>query len=882
MDSGLIVFSLEYTCLVNSDRGIFESNIGLWKNQSEWSSALIPYNVLDRHSHESIRVIDNMSEIRRTAQMLNHNGISDTNHIKLIEPQLGNQSITISINGSDTFVNNSKSELLKAFKRVSYAKLDLARADFERITPEFLQSLDSAALRFGVEILISDYDTNFHGFSAKSHSVFIYLLGDINQIKRAEIHVSVLVDTLLNRHFVDRLQIPMSTLPSLGGFGMSNLVELMRESNVKVHLPYFADQISACQKAKESKLMSIWLTSKRMSEISLAKEALLDLHLIREPPLDRESELFTQEVEVSKAKFELIALYNQQNIHSIMLKHDTCARKALYRGSQTQTIIVQGQTATSVQAAATDLNALSHLFYQLDIKFTRRPSMPDLELYLISLVNFRKTCVLSYNDQGISLIGNRAEIRAVLKELVSDLENHLFFFRMVNDRELELCVKMEVASDQKEFMSGKKNGKIMKILSSLCKVPSIHFQRLNDFNFTICSRVPVKAGIKNRQVSTAFGLLLRTMCLLESEFPAEVRFNIPEVFHKSIIGNAGSIIQSIMKKYNVFIQFSRHETTLDSASPNAKDPIFFNLKRRNNVLIKCPMKNSKNIMLVKYEIDQLVQQCWQNTSFTSNGISVFYNGAQVRLLKSHFILLIRKMNFDLQFVMDLETNFNAHVAFPKTLGDFEGGSTYLINIKGNDNNARLCAEKLASLLPKSTEFEIACGRKVFADCIDPQDFREIIILPFKLILETETSVEDSVSTSPEHGNICRIILSSYSDNFRDIATSQLTKYLMSTNVKVLGNRDLDYTPITFVDGVISSTKQSPRKSHSKSPHKSPSKSLQDSPQKASQSQFSSASKNGSPRKTTKKPLKVITNKHPENFTKQVPALAITRRDKARS
>lgn len=861
MDSNLVIFSLEHTYLVNSYRGIFESNTGLWQDHLEWSRTLIPYNTLNEHPQEETRVMDNVSRLRLTVMILNHNGMCDINHIKLVEPQLNNQLITISINGNETFVNNSRSEILKSFMKVNYEKIALTPGELKAVNSNFLQRLNSIALRFEVEITMADYESNFNGLYAKSDVTCIYIFGDANNLSLAKTNVRILIDTLLDGYFVDRIRVPLLMIPCLGGAGLTNFTELTHDLKVRLYLPNLNHSISNIGVLQKNDEVSIWLTSDRVAELSVATDAISNLLSIVDPTQNEQSKIFTQEIEISKEKLDLIGLYHQTDMFNIMHKYGTCIRKEFLAQTRVQRVFVQGQTPTSVQNAALDLSSLSCNLYYLEITFSQGPASTDLEYYLINLINLKRTCVLTYNEYGLTVLGAKEEIHALLNELGSDLKNHHFFFKMVNGNNVGLYValSMEIANDQQDFLSGKKNGKVIKILNQVGNSPSIEFRRLNNFNFIVRLSISVGSGAKNKQIFTTFDVIMRTINLIEMEYPAQLEFNIPEVFHKSIIGNGGSIIQSIMKKYNVFIKFSRNGSGSDVQNEKTRmdsEQVLFLFRRHDNVLIKCPMKNLKNIMFVKYEIDQLVQQCCQNSSLSFNGISVIYNTVKFKLLKSHYLLLTRKLNYNLRFVSDLEDEFSTFIDFPKSIDAFEGYNSVIITIKGNDNRARLCAEKMAGFLPRSFEIKIPCGLESFANTISSKNesFRENVIIPFKLLLRTELIIEPSSQPDLTH----KIILSSYERQLLATAVSELTVYLRTVDLMIIEKQELLLNPIVSIEEIASPSKQSLYRLNLRSPQKSP----QRNPGRC-----------GSPKKKGKNPLDVITNHNMGPLLKSFPQLS---------
>jgi len=100
----------------------------------------------------------------------------------------------------------------------------------------------------------------------------------------------------------------------------------------------------------------------------------------------------------------------------------------------------------------------------------------------------------------------------------------------------EIRFQIELANEHREFISGKKNGKINKIMK-LAGV-KIKFETFNDYNFLM--------DISGSDLGAIQGL-----GMLQEELPAEVSFHVPESYHKRIIGVGGKNIQRIMKLYGV-------------------------------------------------------------------------------------------------------------------------------------------------------------------------------------------------------------------------------------------------------------------------------------------------------------------------------------------
>lgn len=883
MDLNVVILNLQYSYLISTLAALHNSHTGLWQNHDDCSHTLLPYSILSKH-HRDVRVIDNMVKLRETTMMLNHNGIGVENHIKLIEPQLSNHLITVSINGSETFINNSRTEILRAYQQVDFRKISLTPAMLELINAFFLQRLDNIAKRRNVEILIDNIETDFKGQAQRSNNTSIFVLGTIDALNVAETEVRVLVDSMLDGCFVDRLTLPLSLVPSFGGYKLANFSEIAHQLNVNIYLPSLMPHVSYSTINDNGDEISIWFTSKSVPEIILTKNLMSTLVKVVDPRVNTGTKLFTQEIEISKEKLDLISLYNQSDVLKIMLNHGTFVKIPSLGEASNNKVIVQGLNKEVVRETAMEVSDLSTHFYSLDIKFLKGPNFVDFEYYLINLVNLKKTCVLTYNGNGMNIVGSKNDIKILLDDLVSDLQTTMYFTNFMNesDTKFQMVLSMELGNHHKDFFSGKKNGKVIKILNQLNHIPTIKLKYLNNYNFLISTSVSVGTSVKSKNVLTVFDLLVKTMKLVELELPAEMQFNIPEVFHKSIIGNGGQIIQSIMKKYNVFIKFSG-SSHLSKKKPGdiKKERMLYMFKRNNNVLIKCPMKNLKNILFVKYELDDLVSQCCRNKCQPLNGITATYSTVDFKLLKSHYLLLTKKQNFDLSFISDLETEFNTFIDFPSSLQDFELSGRN-VAIKGNDVKIMKCAQKLADMLPKSYEFQLTFCPGKFDELISEHntDFREKVSIPFRLVLGTEIVTSTVAGLMVQQaGAFHEIILSSYDDSNLRKAVSELTAYLREKRFLILDKQDMAIEPITKQGEAFSPTKGSLSPTKSNSPTKNSYRPSAKSPTGAasrSPTRSPTKSPSKSPTKSpSKKPLQAITNHSGVGNIKGIPRIGQT-------
>lgn len=200
----------------------------------------------------------------------------------------------------------------------------------------------------------------------------------------------------------------------------------------------------------------------------------------------------------------------------------------------------------------------------------------------------------------------------------------------VRKAQSQMRVKIELANDHKEFVSGKKNGKINKIMSQ--SNVQIIFDQFNEYNFCIDVCGPQYEALKNG------------LDLVEQEMPASISFHVPDQYHKRIIGIGGSHIQRIMKKYSVFVKFSN---AMDRGGIGKEDDDI----KVDNVICRTPARNATNLDLVKQEIMDMVEKC--DAEFTSQQVVIDR-------------LYHRELIARLPEIEELEKKWNCKVSFPST------------------------------------------------------------------------------------------------------------------------------------------------------------------------------------------------------------------------
>lgn len=261
--------------------------------------------------------------------------------------------------------------------------------------------------------------------------------------------------------------------------------------------------------------------------------------------------------------------------------------------------------------------------------------------------------------------------------------------------------------------------------------------------------------------------------LLEEELSSELAFYIPETYHKKVIGAGGSTIQSIMRKYNVFIKFS---SGFD-CNPNG-----FTHIRSDNVLIRCPSKNAKEILPAKKEL--------QDTVFDR---SQEHGNTFVRLSRSHMRILLTQQN---DFVFDVENKTNTIIILPNE--ELFENPENLLEIKGVMGTSDAAARLIKAMLPEDYEFKVAASQK-FDSLVseDNVEFFEKVVVPFRVALKIEVQVFSKPEHPEEEAPYHQIVLSfsqEHSVGLED-AIQILTAYLRDKDLDIIDRGEFHVDPI---------------------------------------------------------------------------------------
>ncbi|KAJ7900099.1 cytoplasmic protein [Mycena olivaceomarginata] len=335
-------------------------------------------------------------------------------------------------------------------------------------------------------------------------------------------------------------------------------------------------------------------------------------------------------------------------------------------GSSTSLITVYGDHRVNIQRTIRSIMALACHYYVgsfwlLPIQFNAL--LPPATLNASQVTNLLKQISVAsgaevvFKSMCFEMHGLEAEVRSAVN-MVMELE-------MIQAFHHEIRFQIELANEHREFISGKKNGKINKIMQTTNV--KIKFETFNDHNFLI-------------DIAGPDGSVLQGLSLLQEELPAEISFHVPEAYHKRIIGVGGRSIQRIMKKYGVYVKFSNAEEFAALGGYNDND---------DNVVARTPAKNAINLDNLKQSVMELVNP--KDKDYINETVSIPR----------------RPFSFH-----DIETKTNSQVRFPpkETASD-------IVTIFGPESQVQIAAAMLLDHVPFEADMNVPPSPELARLCV---------------------------------------------------------------------------------------------------------------------------------------------------------------------
>ncbi|KAG0637070.1 hypothetical protein HOY80DRAFT_1052591 [Tuber brumale] len=486
--------------------------------------------------------------------------------------------------------------------------------------------------------------------ASQNRRLKISIFGDYESVEHAKTRVLIMIDDLLGQEIIPTFM-ELSVQSIICGRARKNVKLIESATRTAIYFPPPFPQVYGYSPPGGTRRDpdQIFITGSSREDIAKAERMLLNLTL--------GMRIFVKDVSITLTKIDYILLQRLDDVKKIMDANGTFVQLPVL-GSPASLIRVQGSETLHLERTIKAIMVICGQFYNaswwvMDSPIARLlPKALEVQKLLIDVAAFTGVSI-AFNKQVFEFSGSDENVKAAM-HMLSDVP-------FVKENPYQIRVKIELANEHKEFVSGKKNGKINKIMSQ--SNIQIIFDTFNEYNFFI----DVCGG--------KFDTTMLGLKLVEQELPAAVSFHVPDSYHKRIIGIGGQHIQRIMKKYSVFVKFSNAMERGASGRSESDGT------KVDNVICRTPARNAANLELVKSEIMGMVQRA--DADIVQEHVDI------PRLL--HRTLMAKRKILD-----DLEGKWGCTIIFPST----EMASD-IVTIKGPQWQVPHAVHEFLALVPET-------------------------------------------------------------------------------------------------------------------------------------------------------------------------------------
>lgn len=450
----------------------------------------------------------------------------------------------------------------------------------DALRPEVRSRLDDIMRVSETTISVSHLEsrgTDLGGGLQAERSAQLTVSGNIESIEWARLHVLLLLDELSGLH-VEHIELDPKLMHVCAGRKRAALQSLEEETGATVYLQTpFAGSLGGNTPPAVVAARRTVCISGTFHQVQRARDALVQLAAARSKAL------VSRQVVLVPRKADWLLLERLEELRAIMIDNSSFLELPPV-GSQQAPVTVYGAMRVDVERSIRGLMQLVVPFYSANVWLLPGAfdtlgigAKPDTALIAQLLVHTTSSsgAEAAFRGNCVELYGQDTEVRQAVRVLLAS--------PALKHYHAEIRVQIELANEHREFISGKKNGKINKIMEQ-CDV-RIKFEPFNDNNFFI------------EVSSTKADGAMQGLGLLQEELPAEMSFHVPEAYHKRIIGVGGKNIQRIMKKYGVYVKFSNADEFAALGGYIDND---------DNVIARTPSKNAVNLENLKASVMELV------------------------------------------------------------------------------------------------------------------------------------------------------------------------------------------------------------------------------------------------------------------------------------
>ncbi|KAG5927939.1 hypothetical protein E4U42_001531 [Claviceps africana] len=666
----------------------------------------------DVQVHELPIHAQNLANLRRLCLDLSVGPLPIEAHVVSSSPKSGRgQATTVCLSGSLELVNKSRETILNEIPiamRCTIIDIDgslVCDLNAGVLKKPVVENLDFISTFCGVDIFLlgPKLTPMVDGMTGDSEMRMdqrwrVAIYGDILSSEHAKARVLIHIDTLLGR-VVDVARIELSLHQLVCGRHRKNIKLIESSTGTAIYFPpLFSQMYRYCpQNATRRDPADIFITGDTPQAIELAKQKLHEtVSRIR---------LYVKDVTIPAAKIDSILLGRLDKVRKILEANGTYIMFPPLACQRTM-VRVQGSEGLPVERTVRELMSLAGQFYGAGWYFQQpdarhQPAVPEIRT-MLSDICANAEADLSYDKMSFTITGSDDAVKCALA-VVSDL-------KFVRQSQYQIRVKIELANEHKEFVSGKKNGKINKIMGQ--SNVQIIFDGFNEYNFNI------------DVMASSYDSMKQGLTLVEQEMPASISFHVPDQYHKRIIGIGGQHIQRIMKKHSVFVKFSN---AMDRGGMGREDDDI----KVDNVICRTPARNAQNLDAVKNEILEMVDRA--DSEYTTQIASID------RLY--HRQLIARLPDID-----ELEQKFNCKINFPST----EEASDE-VTVTGPQWQVPHCVDELLGMVPDKHELVLARTAEL-VKFLESPNFATELVSKLKAQYEVEVTVHQNPDELTEDGS----------------------------------------------------------------------------------------------------------------------------------
>ncbi|KAI9284365.1 hypothetical protein BC943DRAFT_381309 [Umbelopsis sp. AD052] len=514
----------------------------------------------------------------------------------------------------------------------------------------------------------------------------INIQGSPESVEYARIQALVLLDELAGLR-TDTIDIPARLHNLVCGRKRCYLQSIMEETSTNIYLPSAFTNVNHPEMSVQDDLhhhqsARIYVTG-TPSSITRAKDMLNKLYV------QKTKSMYQKDSILHPRKGDWLLMHRRDDLLAIM---EDNASFIIFStpGSGNNMITVFAESRVNAERTLRALNHLACNVYEATFFFYARNgpmysaeganffnSMSNLSTLVLQLSQISGAEVAYKTETGsIEVIGSERAIRNVYQ--------HINGMNLLKVYHHDTIFLVELSNEQREFISGKKSGKINKIMKT--SGVKIKFLPFSEYNFVI------------EVQSTSFVKALDGLTLLQEELPAEISFYVPEAYHKRIIGVGGKNIQRIMKKYGVYVKFSNAEEFAALGGYYDND---------DNVVARTPMKNQINLDNLRHAVMELISS--KDKDYTTKEITIPH--------QYHRIMVMNHA----QEIHDIEQRTNTRIRWPK-----RELSSDAVVLHGPESQLSIASQLLSELIPEEyylrVPYSTALGVVTGSD-----DFKEKVV-----------------------------------------------------------------------------------------------------------------------------------------------------------